>query len=202
MPRYTLIGNPQSRTMRVAWMLEELGQDYSWNPALPQSEAVRLHNPAGKVPVLLVDGEVLLDSVAILHHLADSHGALTAAPGSLARARQDALTQFCVDEVEGALWTAAKNSFIHPAGLRVPEVKPVCRHEFATAMETLAARLGAGPWATGAEFTVPDILFGHCAAWAKLARFELPGGPVGAYFARLAERPAYGRVLARSAAAA
>ncbi|QDL90865.1 glutathione S-transferase family protein [Paroceanicella profunda] len=202
MPQYTLYGHGRSRAMRVAWMLEELGQEFDWRPVLPRSGEMRRISPLGKVPVLVVDGTPLRDSVAIVQYLADSHGALTAPAGTLERARQDALTQFCVDEIEGALWTAAKNSIIHPVGLRVPAVKAVCRHEFAVALDTLAGLLGAGPWAMGERFSVPDILFGHCAAWAKLAKFELPGGPVGAYFTRLAERPAWGRVLSRLADAA
>jgi putative NADH-flavin reductase len=56
-PMYTVIGSPRSRAMRVLWMLEELEQPYELIPAAPRDEAVRAYNPAGKVPVLLVDGQ-------------------------------------------------------------------------------------------------------------------------------------------------
>ena len=90
---YTVIGNIGSRTARVLWMLEELGQPYDHIAAAPQSEGVVSVNPAGKVPVLIDDGTPVTDSTAIIQYLADKHGALTHPAGTLDRARQDSLTQ-------------------------------------------------------------------------------------------------------------
>ena len=59
-------------------------------------------------------------TVAICTYLADKHGQLTHTPGTPQRGRQDAMTQFCVDQVEGALWTASKNTFVHPEERRCP----------------------------------------------------------------------------------
>lgn len=199
---YTVIGAARSRAMRVLWMLEELGQPYAHRSAAPQSAEIRAVNPAGKIPVLLVDGAALTDSVAIVTYLADRHAALTKPAGTLDRARQDGFTQFCVDEVEGALWTAGKHSFALPEALRVPQVKETARAEFDAAMATLADRLGDGPYVMGDEFTVPDLLLGHCAGWAEAAKFALPGGAVGAYFARVRARPALAAAMARAARAA
>jgi glutathione S-transferase len=199
---YTLIGTPRSRALRVAWMLEELGLDYDWHQALPRSPEVIALNPSGKIPVLKVGDDVLTDSVAIVQFLADRHNALTHKAGTIPRAIQDSHTQFCVDEIEGALWTAAKNSFIHPEGVRVPQVKTVCRLEFAQAMQSLALRLGSNDFVMGAAFTVPDLLLGHCAGWAVNAKFDLPGGTVGAYFERVRARPALQAALQRAAAKA
>jgi glutathione S-transferase len=63
-------------------------------------------------------------------------------------------------------------------------------------MATLAARLGDREFVMGDRLTVPDIVLGHCAGWAVPAKFELPGGAVGAYVARLRARPALARALA------
>jgi glutathione S-transferase len=196
---YTLIGSPRSRAMRVAWMLEELGLDYDWKAAGPQSEEIRRINPSGKIPALIVDAEALIDSVAIVQYLADAHHCLTHKCGTIPRAIQDSFTQFCVDEVEGALWTAAKNSFVHPEEIRVPAIKSVCKIEFDRAMETLGRRLGDSEFVMGAAFTVPDLLLGHCAGWAANAKFDLPGGPVGAYFERVRARPALKAAMERGA---
>jgi glutathione S-transferase len=199
---YTVIGSTRSRAIRVLWMLEELGEPYDHVPSPPHGEAIRAVNPTGKVPALLVDGEALTDSVAIVTFLADRHGRFTHPAGTLARARQDAMTQFCVDEVEGALWTAAKHSFVYPEALRVPAVKDACRHDFDRAMATLEARLGERAFVAGDDFTVPDLLLGHCAGWAEGAKFALPGGAVGAYLARMRARPALARALEKAVAAA
>ncbi len=105
---YTVTGNPMTRTFRVIWALEEMGLPYELNPASPQSPEVLALNASGKVPVLQEDGETLTDSTAILTYLADKHGALTAPAGPLARARQDSMTQLCLDELDAVLWTAAR----------------------------------------------------------------------------------------------
>ena len=195
---YKLIGTPQSRALRVLWLLEELGEPYILDPALPRSEEVRAVNPSGKIPVLIDGDAVLTDSIAICTYLADKHGKCTFPAGTVERARQDSFTQFCVDEIEGALWTAAKNSFIHVAEVRVPAIKDVCRIEFATALKTLEDRLGDGPYVMGETFTIADILLGQCATWARVAKFDLPEhGPIYDYFKRLRERPAYQATIAK-----
>lgn len=44
---YTVIGTVGSRTLRVLWMLEELGLEYEHVRAAPRSEDVVAFNPAG-----------------------------------------------------------------------------------------------------------------------------------------------------------
>ena len=63
---YQVIGTARSRSMRVFWMLEELGQEYEIIESGPRSKAIAEVNPSGKVPALIVDGKALLDSVAIM----------------------------------------------------------------------------------------------------------------------------------------
>jgi glutathione S-transferase len=198
MPGYKVIGYPMTRAMRVIWMLEELGESYEVDPCKPHSDTALGMNPSGKVPGLLVDGEPLLDSIAIVQYLADSHGKLTYPAGTFERARQDGFTQFCADEIEGPLWVAAKHSFVYPEEMRVPGVKEVCRMEFGRALGILETRLGANAFVMGEEFTVPDLLIGHCASWAKAAKFELPGGRVAEYLDRVLSRPALARAGERA----
>ncbi len=195
---YTVVGHPRNRSFRVLWMLEELGEDYDILIASPHSDVIKSGNPGGKAPVLL-DGEAAIsDSVAIVTYLADKHGACTHPAGTLERGRQDAITQFCVDEIEGALWTTAKNTFVHPEDKRCPDIAETCRFEFAKAMTTLDAHLAqAGAFIAGDQFTVPDLLLGHCARWAGNAKFDIPAGPVADYLARVRARPAYERASQR-----
>jgi len=195
---YKIIGYPRTRAMRVIWMLEELGEPYELNPALPHSDAVTSLTPDGKVPILVTNGTALTDSVAICTYLADKSGRFTFPAGTLDRARQDSFTQLGVDVLEGALWTAAKNTFIHPEEVRVPAVKEVCRLEFGRGLKTLEARFGDGPFVMGETFTIADIIIGHCFSWAMAAKFELPeDGPLAGYFKRLSERPAFQAMMAK-----
>ena len=106
---YKLLGSKKSRAFRVLWALEEMGLEYEHIGAAARSDEVRAYNASGKVPVLLVGYHVLTDSVAIIQFLADKHGKLTFPAGSIELARQDGLTQFACDEMDGTLWTAARN---------------------------------------------------------------------------------------------
>ncbi len=193
---YTVIGNKKSRAFRVLWALEELGLDYELDRADPRSERIRQVNPSGKVPALLADGRVILDSVAIVTFLADRHGGLTHRAGTLERAEQDSFTHFICDEIDGCLWTAARHSFVLPEEMRVPDVKPSLRWEFARSMDTLSKRLGQREWLTGDGFTIPDLLLAHCGSWARTAKFEIAPDNVNALIDRALARPAWKRAAA------
>lgn len=192
---YTVIGGVRSRTLRVLWMLEELGQPYTHLPAAPRSDEVKAHYPAGKVPVLLEDGVALTDSTAILTYLADKHAQFTFPAGTLDRARQDGHTQFLLDELDALLWTASRHSFILPEELRVGAIKDSLKWEYEHSLARLEHRLGDGPFLMGKAMTVPDIIAAHCAGWAVSAKFPQPNARIQGYFDALRSRPAFERAL-------
>lgn len=196
---YTVVGTLKTRAFRVVWMLEELGQPYTIEAVPPRAAKLAAINPSRKVPVLKDGDEAIIDSVAICQYLADKHGRLTFPAGTIVRAHQDSFTQFVVDEIESALWTAAKHTFILPEELRVDAVKPACKYDFDRAMVHLGARLGDRDYVMGDTFTVPDLIAGHCAGWAKTMGWAVPEGPVGAYFGRVNARPAALKVQAMRA---
>ena len=153
-------------------------------------------NPSGKIPCFMDGDDVILDSVAIIQYLADKHGLLTYPAGTIERARQDGFTQFANDEMDGTLWTAARNSFILPEDKRVPAIKPTLRWEYLQSMKTLAERLGKREYLMGDTFTVADIITAHCGTWARTAGFESGQPVIEAYIERATARPAYKRALA------
>lgn len=188
---YKIIGSPKTRAFRVMWMLEELGEAYEVDPVPPGGKALAGINPTHKVPVLK-DGEAyIIDSVAICQYLADKHKKLTFAAGTVTRAHQDSFTQFAVDEVESNLWMAAKHRFALPEEYRVAEVKRSCHFDFDRAMRALSERLGSKTFVMGEEFTVPDVLLGHCAGWATVTGWTIPPGNVADYMSRVRTRPAF-----------
>ena len=192
---YTIVGSNKTRSARVLWLLEELGQPYTHLPAGPQSDLAFAHNPAGKVPVLIEGDSAITDSTAILTYLADKNGTFTAPAGSLARARQDSMTQFLLDELDACLWTAARHSFVLPEAMRLPAIKDSLKWEYARSLQRLADRM-AGPFLMGDEMTVPDIIATHCLGWGVAARFGAPEGALAEYLARMRARPAFQRVFA------
>ncbi len=193
---YKVIGAVRSRAFRPMWVLEELGQPYEIVPVGPATPEAREYNPLGKIPAL-VDGEdVLTDSVALMTYLADKHGALTAPAGTPARARQDAVTFWLIDEMDALLWMAAKHSRVLPDEARVPDILPALKAEFARNVD-IFERMIAGEFVMGDALTLPDILAVHCLGWAIGAGFPVENDAVKAYAKRLRGRDAFKAVLAR-----
>lgn len=195
---YEVMGVARNRTFRVLWMLEELGEPYTFTELMPRTDECCAVNPSGKVPILKTDAGNITDSVAILTYLADKHSQLTAPAGTFERARQDAMTLFAVDEIEGALWSISQHKFVLPKEMRIAEMRAVGEHVLTRGLSSLEARLtengSARAFASGASFSVPDIILGHCAMWMGAIKFEPPTGVVGDYFARVLDRPAVAKL--------
>jgi glutathione S-transferase len=192
---YTVLGSTKNRTLRVIWALEELGVTYNQVVGDPGSAEVKALNPTGKVPALIVEGEVLPDSIAIMTFLSDRHNALTFPAGSLERLRMDGHIQFLLEEFDSLLWVAAKNSFINPVDQRAPEVKPVLKWEFQRSLVRLEERI-QGEFLMGDTFTIADILAVHCLNWAGNAKFPAASEELKAYTKRCRDRDAYKRAVA------
>ena len=195
---YTVIGHPKNRALRILWMLEELGQDYDFNMFMPRTPEMLAANPSGKGPVLQDGDTLIIDSVAAITYLTDKHGQHTFKAGTKERALQDSYLHFALDEMDAVLWSAAKATFVLPEEHRVEAIKATNRFEFERSMGWLDARLGDGPWLMGETFTVPDLIMGHCANWAKNAKFDWGPERVAAYFERVLERPARAKAIARA----
>ena len=192
----TLVGTRKTRGFRPVWLLEELGVEYDHIPAMPGSAEIRAHQPSGKVPALIVDGQVIGDSVAIMAYLSDRFGKFTFPSGSVERGIQDAHVNFILDEMDAVLWTAARHTFVLPEEHRVPAVKDSLKWEFKRNLARFVARLGDGPYLMGDTFTIADIVACHCGMWATNAKFPMDEQPAFlAYVDRLKERPAYQRAL-------
>ena len=194
---YTLIGSPKSRAFRVMWMMEELDQPYEQVSAGPRSPEAMAVNPSGKVPVLVVEGEVVIDSAAICQFLADNHGALTFKAGTIERAKQDSWLHFVLDEMDAALWFATKNTFVFPEELRSDKAIEACAGDFASALGLLEKRLGDSTFMMGDTFTVPDVIATHCLGWAiGMFSWPVPDGIVSEYMKRTRARSAFKKAWA------
>jgi glutathione S-transferase len=188
---YKVIGNTNTRTLRVLWAMNEIGLKYEHVQVNAQSVDAKKFNISGKVPTLDANGVNIADSTAIVTYLADKYNQLTFPAGTIERAQQDSFTQFILDELDSILWTAARHSFVLPKEMRVSELKDTLRWEFARSLKILESRMGSGPNVMGEEFTIPDIILTHVGGWARVAKFDIPHGRLRDYFRRQIKRPAY-----------
>ena len=192
---YEIYGHPRTRTFRVFWALEEMGEPYELIEAAPRSDEILAVNPAGKVPALRTGDTVITDSTAILTYLSDKHGKLTAPAGTLERAKQDAWMHRVLDEVDAVLWTAARHSFILPEERRVAAVKDSLKWEFARNLDRMAQDID-GPFLTGDEMTIADIILVHCLNWSHNAKFDRAPQALVDYAKRIRAREVFQRAAA------
>lgn len=108
-------------------------------------------SPLGKTPVLVADGEALLESAVICEYLDETRPPRLHPPEPLARARERAWMEFGSAVLNGiaVLYSAADDAALARAYAAL-------RQRF----EQLEAVLGDGPWFGGARFGLVDAVFG------------------------------------------
>ncbi|MBZ9558444.1 MULTISPECIES: glutathione S-transferase family protein [unclassified Modicisalibacter] len=193
-----------SRSLRAAWTLEELGLDYRCRHvdlaagAGQREDHLALH-PDGKVPVLVDDDLTLFESLAICRYLADRYGAGRLLPEDTAgRAQVDQWLSFTISELEQPLWTLGKHRFALPEARRVPAILPTAEWEFQRALGALARRFDGSDWLVRGTFSLADIFVGHTLSWAQAFQQPLPAA-LDAYRERCMARPALAAARAREA---
>lgn len=189
------------RPVRVAWILEELGQPYEltvMNYEEGTGDAHRGRHPLGRVPVLQSDDGFVFESTAICLHLADSHpdGGLIAPLGTHERALAYQWSCFAPAELEPPLIEAA--IFANSDAERSEKA----RERFRAAAAAIAKTVEADGYLVAGRFGVSDILV--CTALRIPERAGFPedvSAGLKDYVARLVERPAYKRAVERTSAA-
>ncbi|MBU2979451.1 glutathione S-transferase family protein [Alteromonas sp. C1M14] len=195
---YTLYGFPRTRSVRVAWALEELGLPYEYTcvnlkAGEHRTEGFVALNPAGKIPTLQTEFGSMSESAAIVTWLLDKHGQQEFMPvlGSGERLLYEQAMAFLITELEPPLWNMVKHDFALPESHRIAQMQEVAKYEFNTAMTTFSALLANNDYLTGPLFTGVDIVAGHILSWAKGSGFELTDDNVRAYADKVLSRPAY-----------
>jgi glutathione S-transferase len=202
----TVFGSPQSRSMRVTWLLEELGVEYDYHLVdfstaghrAPEYLAI---NPAGKVPAIRDGDLVLLESGAILTYLADKYSekGLIPAVGTPDRGLFEQWSYFAVCELEQPLWTMGKHKFALPAEKRCRDVLPTAAWEFQKAVQLLSEGLGDREYILGATLSAVDILLAQTLIWGMFFKQPVEQANLKAYVKRMQSRPAMLRALQREA---
>jgi glutathione S-transferase len=196
----TLYHAPRSRSSRILWLLEELGEPYDVayvdirrGDGSGQGDASNPH-PHGKVPALVHDGALVTESAAICLYLSDAFpkAGLGPAVGEPGRAAYLSWLAYYAGVVEPSL-TCVYMKVEPPPG--VPGWAPWSEVE-----GRIAALLEKGPWALGERFSTLDILIGSLLQWAAPMFPERPA--YEAFKARIMQRPALQRALAKDEPAA
>jgi glutathione S-transferase len=194
----TLYYLPGTRAERVRWILDELGLDYRletidlFKGEGQKPDYLKIH-PLGQLPALSIDGEVMIESGAIVQWLAESIPGSELAPAVDHPARRafDQWMYFAVASLEPPAWEMMLHGTILPDKLAVKAIVPFAEKRYVQALEVLEHAFRNQDYLVNGRFSAADIMVGYLLAWFPQQLIPYPG--LQNYLARLQQRPAYPR---------
>ena len=195
---------PNSRSMRVIWLMEELEEPYDVETiAFPPDDAFRALSPTASVPTI-VDGDIVMgESIAILQYLTGRRLQkslelkITVGPNPDPAAYAEHLQFLHLGEssLMAPLAILGVTRRRGPADQQSNFTTELCERRLTSRMQALEQRLADGrTWITGEDFTIADISVGSALAFARWCELDSLIGPqASAYLDRLQARPAYQR---------
>ena len=184
----TFFFSPGASSMAAHIALHEVGAPFAPRPLSLARQDTRTPaflalNPAGKVPLLLIEGRPLSEVAAILFYLARAYPAANLLPAGDAEA-----------EAQVVSWMSFVASTLHPARRGGAEA-------VTAAWAVAEAKLGAREWAIGA-YSIADIHLFRLFWRLHHSRAPAPGPfpRLQAHYARMLARPAVQRTIEIEAA--
>lgn len=190
----------QSRSVRVRWLLEEMGVPYDvvlmsmTDGSLKTPEHLARH-PHGAVPVLEDDGAVFFESAAICLYLADKFPEKKMAPavGTKERGHYYQWNVYTIATIEPPVLQVFLHTVRLPEAERSVKIADEGRAAFRTVGATLSKALQGKQYLVGDQFSGADVMVASTLGWASFMGL-LDGQPVlQEYVQRLTQRPAYQR---------
>ncbi|HEU4427852.1 MAG TPA: glutathione S-transferase family protein [Myxococcota bacterium] len=184
-----------TRSIRVRWVLQELGVPFDATTVdLRRGEHRRPEflaiNPAGKLPVLVDDGVVLTESIAIVLYLAEKFPAAGLLPRALdARAQAYRWLLFAATELEQPLWRIARHTSLYPEEERIPAEVPIAASDFCDMATVLDQHLEDREFVLGDAVSAADFALAYTLDWANEAKLLDGFDHARAYMQRMYSRP-------------
>lgn len=193
---------PGSRSMRILWLLEELGlpcelRVWSLTDGGLRSPEFRALSPAGRVPALEIDGQTICESGAILQYLTEREGRLAPLPGQPGRAAFLQWLGFAETQANILQSLNIQHIFLRPDSARSVPMMRLDTRRLAVTARALETHLEARETLLAGGFSAADCMMGFNieALFRFLPAADYPR--VDGYRARMAARPAYLRAVAR-----
>ena len=206
-----------SRSQRVLWLLEELGEPYEIvryqrQPDMRAPKELRAIHPLGKSPVITDNGNTVAESGAIIEYLVDRYGEgrFKPAAGTPDEIRYRQFMHYAEGSAMPLL--VMKLVFIHLESAPVPFfAKPVARMlargaqkalvdpQLKTHLDYLEDEIGKSGWFAGDAFSAADIQMSFpLEAAASRGALDASRPGLMAFLERIHARPAYRAALERA----
>jgi glutathione S-transferase len=189
-----------TRSIRIIWLLEELGIPYELATVAfkPPRHSFEQDTPTGKFPALDDDGQVLFESGAIVEYVIEKYGKGRLAPaiGSPDRGPYLQWLHFAEATAFPPIGDIARHSMFLPEAERIPQVAADGRVRAKNALDVLERGLAGKDYIVGKELTGADVMMGYFLMAARMLGCVGAEHPnVAAYWERLAARPAFQKAL-------
>jgi glutathione S-transferase len=194
---------PRTRSVRILWLLEELGLPYQlerveFRP--PSKQFFAQQTPLGKFPAIEDGGVVMSESGAIVEYLLERYGGgrLAPPPGSPERARFLQWLHFAESTAFPPLGILVWLTVYRDDAANHPELVADTRARAAMGLDVLERELEGRHYLVGDEFSAADVMMGFTLLAARLLGVLVDGAhpAVHAYLARLEARPALQKAIA------
>lgn len=201
----TLHHVPQSRSMRVLWLLHELDVpfqvvSYPFDKSLRQPEFLSL-SPAGRVPALEIEGERMFESGAMIQYLCEKHPerGLGRMPDDMDRMAWLVWLNFAETVTTHVGILTQQHIMLREDHMRSPTVMKLEAARLRKCYSAIEARLSTPvenrDYILTAGFSACDIAVGQ-AVYMGLHFATLEGFPeVQAWYRRITERGSFGLSL-------
>jgi len=203
--RTTLYGSVSTASLVVHWLLIELGIEHElvlldFDRREQKSAEYLALNPAGVVPTLMIDGQVLTEAAAIALYLADRHpeAGLLPAVGTPARGEAYRWMFWCANTLQPAY-----RAWFYPheaAGeANVAATQAMARQRLEAAWQQMAAHLQTqGPYVLGEAPSVVDFMLVMLMRWSRNMPTPSDSWPVLKVHAqRMKARPSFAEAYRR-----
>lgn len=192
---------PRTRSARVIWLLEELGdvpyQVIETPFKIPTDHIHHQDTPRGKFPTLDDDGLILFESGAIIDHILHHHGGGRLAPETGSADWALYRQWFTFAESTGAtainvmMWYLYMEADVPGADGVIARMKGWVEDNVAALADGLADK----SYIMGDAFTAADIMLGYTLNMYQGGGVTLPPN-VQTYFERLTARPTWAKAMA------
>ncbi len=194
MQKITLHGVAASRAFRNIWMLKELSVAYEHNAIHYTDKALKAPpytdlNPNGAIPIIVVDGMPLFESLAINQYLAEKFGGPLAPTNAEERGLVAQWSLWAATSVETDLGHWAYHTIFLPEAERKPEFAKESLAKALTKLNVLETVLASREHLIGDRFTVADL--NVAAVCYRALTLEMPDKPhFKAWLTKCWSRPA------------